>query len=111
MSSLPFADASDRLWQPAAPGVERQVLAHDDGLMLVRVRFEAGAVGAVHQHPHRQVSYVEAGVFEVEVGDERRVLRAGGSFVVAPDVPHGVVAQEAGVLLDVFSPAREAFLG
>ncbi|PAP75140.1 cupin domain-containing protein [Rubrivirga marina] len=110
MDSPPFADASALPWQPVAPGVERQVLAHDDGLMLVRVRFEAGAVGTVHPHPHRQVSYVETGVFEVEVGDERRVLRAGDGFVVAPDVLHGVVAHEAGVLLDVFSPAREEFL-
>ena len=111
MPSPPFADASARPWQPAAPGVERQVLAHDDGLMLVRVRFEAGAVGAVHRHPHRQVSYVEAGVFEGEVGDDRQVLRASDSFVVAPGVPHGVVAREAGVLIDVFSPAREDFVG
>ena len=106
-----FPDDTTLRWQPAAPGVDRQVLAHDAGLMMVRVRFEAGAVGAVHHHPHRQVSYVEAGEFEVEVGDERQVLRRGDSFVVAPDVPHGVVAREASVLIDVFSPAREEFVG
>lgn len=110
MPAAPFAPSADLPWQPAGDGVERQILAHDDGLMLVRVRFAAGAVGAVHHHPHRQVSYVESGTFEVRVGDATRVLRDGDSFVVAPDVPHGVVAREAGVLLDVFSPAREAFL-
>ena len=110
MPSLPFVDRTDLPWQPAAPGVERQVLAYDADLMMVRVRFAEGAVGAVHQHPHRQVSYVVEGTFEVEIAGEHRVLRAGDSFVVGPDTPHGVVAREASVLLDVFSPAREAFV-
>lgn len=110
MSSQPFAVGIGPDWHPTGPGVERQVLAHDPGLMMVRVRFAAGAVGPVHQHPHRQVTYVAEGAFEVEVAGERRVLRSGDSFVVGPDTPHGVVAREAGVLIDVFSPARSGFL-
>jgi unsaturated pyranuronate lyase len=78
--------------------------------MLVRVTFEQGAVGYVHQHPHRQVSYVERGVFEVRLGDETKVLQAGDCFFVPPDVAHGVVAKEAGSLLDTFTPARQDFL-
>jgi quercetin dioxygenase-like cupin family protein len=110
MPSQSFVDAAALAWQTTAPGVERQVLAHSPALMLVRVRFGAGAVGAPHQHPHRQASYVAEGAFEVEVGGERRVLRAGDSFVVEPDVVHGVVALEAGMLVDVFTPMREDFL-
>lgn len=110
MQSQPFIDAAELAWQSPEPGVERQVLAYDSTLMMVRVRFAAGAVGALHSHPHRQVSYVAEGAFEVQIGDERRVLRAGDSFIIAPDVMHGVVAREAGVLIDVFSPAREEFV-
>ena len=110
MQSQPFVNAAALTWQPTDPGVERQVLANDAALMMVRVRFAAGAVGAVHTHPHRQISYVAEGVFEVQLGEERRVLRAGDSFVVQPEIPHGVVALEAGLLIDVFSPPREEFL-
>jgi quercetin dioxygenase-like cupin family protein len=92
------------------PGITRQILGHDPHLMLVRVTFAAGAVGYVHQHPHRQVSYVERGTFEVRLGESTTVLKAGDCFFVPPDVPHGVVAKEEGALLDTFTPAREDFL-
>jgi quercetin dioxygenase-like cupin family protein len=38
------------------------------------------------------------------------VLRSGDSFFVSADLIHGVVALEAGTLIDVFTPAREDFL-
>ena len=105
-----FVAGADRPWEELGGGVSRQVLGHDDQLMMVRVRFQAGAVGALHHHPHRQVSYVESGCFRVELGDRVRVLQAGDGFFAPPDVEHGVVALEAGVLVDVFTPAREDFL-
>jgi quercetin dioxygenase-like cupin family protein len=36
--------------------------------------------------------------------------RAGDSVYIEPNVVHGVVCREAGVLLDIFRPAREDFL-
>lgn len=110
MHSTSFVNASSVPWEATEPGVERQVLTYSPALMLVRVRFEAGAVGTPHRHPHRQVSYVADGAFEVRVGEGRQVLRAGDSFIVEPDVEHGVTALEAGMLVDVFTPLRETFL-
>jgi quercetin dioxygenase-like cupin family protein len=108
--SDPFVESLAVAWEQAGPGVRRQVLGHDPALMLVSVRFEQGSVGPVHWHPHRQVSFVVAGRFEVRIGDEIRVLSAGDCFIVPPDVPHGAVALEDGALVDVFAPAREDFL-
>jgi quercetin dioxygenase-like cupin family protein len=105
-----FIDGSDRGWDDLGGGVSRQVLGYDEALMMVRVRFEAGAVGALHHHPHRQATLVESGRFRVEIADETRELSAGDAFFIPPDVEHGVVAMEAGVLLDVFAPARDDFL-
>jgi quercetin dioxygenase-like cupin family protein len=68
-------------------------------------------VGAVHHHPHRQVTYVAAGTFEVTVGGERTTLGTGDCFFAKADVPHGVRALSAGTLVDVFTPCREDFLG
>jgi quercetin dioxygenase-like cupin family protein len=97
-------------WEPTEPGVRRQVLGHGPDLMMVRVEFEQGATGALHHHPHRQVSYVAAGRFEVIVDGERAELVAGDCFFVDADRVLGVVAREAGTLVDVFTPARDEFL-
>jgi quercetin dioxygenase-like cupin family protein len=92
------------------PGITRQVLGHDPHLMLVRVTFTKGAVGYLHHHPHRQVSYVERGAFEVTLDGRTSVLREGDCYFVPPDAPHGVTALEDSALIDVFAPARQDFL-
>lgn len=93
-----------------APGMKRQLLGYNGDIMAVRVWFKEGAVGELHNHPHSQVAYVESGKFDVTVGDETRTLVAGDSFYIAPEVMHGAVCKEAGVLIDMFSPVREDFL-
>lgn len=96
--------------EPAEPGVTRQVLGHDSELMMVRVTFEKGAIGYVHAHPHRQVTFIERGEFDFTVDGVTTRVVPGDSVFVPPDVPHGTVAVEAGSLLDVFAPARVDFL-
>lgn len=105
-----FVSLRDVKVEPMDPGVSRQILGYDTGMMMVRVSFKKGAVGYVHNHPHRQASYVESGRFEAQVGGEKKVLGPGDSFFVTPDVPHGVTALEDGVLIDVFTPRRDDFL-
>ena len=76
----------------------------------VKVKFNQGAVGTLHQHPHTQSTYVASGCFEVTIGKEKKVLRAGDGYYVDPNLPHGCVCLEAGVLIDTFTPMREDFL-
>lgn len=104
-----FIDDTDIPWKQMDVGVRRKIMSFDDRLMLVKVAFDAGGVGALHQHPHTQISHVESGSFEVEIGDDKRVLKAGDCFYVPPNIIHGAVCLEAGVLIDVFSPMREDF--
>lgn len=94
----------------AAPGVCRRVLAYTDGLMCVENSFEAGAVGAVHSHPHTQLTYVAGGVFDFTIGKETRRVRVGDSLLKQNGVRHGCVCVEAGILVDIFTPMREDFL-
>ena len=49
-------------------------------------------------------------LLELTIGDEKKILEAGDGYYVAPDVPHGCVCLEAGVLIDTFSPMRQDFL-
>ena len=91
-------------------GIQRQVYGYDDTLMLVKAKFIAGAIGALHQHPHSQVTYVDSGAFEMTIGDEKKIIRKGDGYYVPPDVLHGCVCIEPGTLIDAFSPHREDFL-
>jgi quercetin dioxygenase-like cupin family protein len=105
-----FQVGEDIPWVNAAPGIQRQVYGYDERIMLVKVKFEKGALGAVHKHYHVQVSYVESGEFEITIGDEKKTLNAGDGFHVPSDTLHGCLCLEAGVLIDVFSPHRGDFL-
>lgn len=110
LKNAAFQVEKDIPWQDLGNGIERQVYGYDDHIMLVKVKFREGAVGTLHSHPHVQVSYVESGAFELTIGEEKKVLKKGDGYYVAPDIVHGCVCLEAGVLIDVFSPLREDFL-
>jgi len=105
-----FAAPESVPWVTVAPGNRRRVLVSQPQLMQVEFAFDAGAIGALHSHPHVQASYVAEGTFEVTVGDITSVLGQGGSFIVPPNVVHGVKALTAGRLVDCFTPRRDAFL-
>lgn len=92
-------------------GVTRKVLAHNENLMLCYLHFDKGAVGAVHHHPHTQISYVVSGAFEFEIDGVKKIVRAGDSLYKQSEVLHGCVCLEEGVLLDIFTPERKDFLG
>ena len=109
-SSPHFLSGSQLPKEEAGKGMTRQILGFDPTLLVARVTFEKGAVGEMHDHHHAQVTYVESGTFDVTIGDKTQTLGGGDSFYVPPHVSHGAVCTEPGVLLDVFSPAREDFL-
>lgn len=91
-------------------GISRKLMAFDDQLMMAKVFFESGSVGVLHQHIHSQISHIESGLFEVQIGEMKKVLKAGDAFYIPPNSLHGVVCLEKGVLIDVFSPMREDFV-
>ncbi|CAD7032413.1 cupin domain-containing protein [Pseudorhizobium halotolerans] len=105
-----FARKDEGGWTDLGGGNRRRILLHTDELMMVEFAFDEGGVGAPHSHPHVQASYVAEGRFEVTVGDRTDVLSAGDSFIVPSNVVHGVVALEAGRLVDSFTPHRADFL-
>lgn len=109
-ASGPFVDAAAAAWTDLGGGIRRQLLTHDERMMMVRVAFEAGAVGAPHSHPHIQCSLVESGTFDVTIAGVTTRLATGSSFLVPGDAVHGCVAVEAGALVDVFTPPRADFL-
>ena len=105
-----FIEDHDLDFINAGEGIYRKVIAYDERLMLVKMTFEKGSVGALHHHPHTQISYIEKGVFEVTISGEKKLLSTGGSFFVPPGALHGVCCLEPGVLIDMFSPMREDYI-
>lgn len=97
-------------WENPGPGIQRQIMGYDGQLMIVKVKFDKGAVGTLHEHFHSQATYVASGRFELSIAGEKRILGPGDGYYVAPDELHGCVCLEPGILIDTFSPHREDFL-
>jgi quercetin dioxygenase-like cupin family protein len=109
-TSKMFIENREIPWEEVDKGMKRKIMAYDDKLMVVKVQFDKGGVGTLHQHYHSQITHVESGIFEVEINGEKKILSAGDAFYIPPNVIHGAVCLEAGVLIDVFSPMREDFI-
>ena len=105
-----FFDSNSYKWEEVAPGVSRQITGYNDEIMMVLVKFEEGAVGAKHSHPHSQSTFVKSGEFEFTAGEETRLVKEGDCLMFQPDEIHGAVCKKAGLLVDVFSPVRKDFL-
>lgn len=108
--SKTFCPEAEIAWEVCGEGIKRQIMGYDPHLMTVKVFFDTGAVGAMHAHYHSQSTYIVSGEFEVTIGDEKRVMRAGDGYYVEPDLIHGLTCLSEGIAIDIFSPVREDFL-
>lgn len=95
---------------PAGEGVTRKIISYSDNLMVCEVSFETGAVGSIHTHFHEQQTYVKEGKFKFTIGDEERIVGPGDGLFMEPNIAHGAVCLEKGILIDIFTPARKDFL-
>lgn len=105
-----FQFENETSWQDMGNGIQRQIYGYDDKIMLVKAKFDVGAVGQLHEHYHSQVTYVDSGVFEMTIGKQKKIIRKGDGYYVPPHEIHGCVCLKPGMLIDVFSPHREDFL-
>ncbi|TYP74834.1 cupin domain-containing protein [Paenibacillus methanolicus] len=94
-------------WENAEPGVMRRIFPPGQTLMMMEVRFEAGAEGYLHSHEHEQLSYLAQGRLAFTINGETTVLAAGESIAIPSNALHGVKALAPSVLIDAFTPVRE----
>ena len=109
-SSKEYVQTKEMEWEEVAPGMRRKFMGYDDEIMMVKVQFDKGGIGQRHAHFHSQTTYVVSGSFEVAIGDKKEILNEGDGFYIPPNVEHGAVCLEDGILIDVFSPIREDFM-
>lgn len=105
-----FLFEKELVWENVGGGVNRQIMAYNEDLMMVKVRFDTGGVGSAHAHPHTQTTYVVSGIFEFTTEQETQIIKPGDGVYIRPNVTHSCKCLEAGILLDTFSPMREDFL-
>jgi quercetin dioxygenase-like cupin family protein len=105
-----LVEDDDLPWEIVEPKIKRKIMSFTNDLMLVKVAFEKGGIGATHKHSHLQISYVATGIFEVTIGGESKILKEGDVYFVPSDELHGAVCFENGILIDVFNPMREDFV-
>jgi quercetin dioxygenase-like cupin family protein len=93
-----------------ARGVTIKPLAGDH-VMLNYVEFTSGAEVPTHSHPHEQLGLMIEGELDLWIGNERRTLRPGDTYVIPGGTPHGArTAESRALVLDVFYPLREDYL-
>ena len=97
-------------YEELGDGVRRKVLAYGEAMMQVLVEFEKGAVGKLHSHLHVQLTHVLEGSFKFTIGEEYQIVNKGDILYKIPNIMHGCVCLEKGVLLDTFTPMREDFI-
>ncbi|MBI2864465.1 MAG: cupin domain-containing protein [Chloroflexi bacterium] len=90
-------------------GVVRRTLNYGDRMLLAEIVFAAGGEVPWHSHPHEQIGYLASGRLEFELGDEKKELKAGDSWLVPCDVRHRARALEPSIAIDIFSPVRDDY--
>jgi len=109
-TSKKYVKTSEGQWDELGGGIKRQILGYDEHIMMVRVDFEKDAAPPMHKHPHSQTTYIVSGKFRTFIDDEEQVLGEGDCYYIPPNAMHTVICEEAGTLIDTFSPHREDFL-
>jgi quercetin dioxygenase-like cupin family protein len=63
-----------------------------------------------HRHPQEQIVHILEGRMKLIVDGTPHELKAGESFYLASNVPHGVETLEPTRVLDTFSPPRDEYI-
>lgn len=93
------------------PGIVRQMV-HGERLMACRLTLAPGTMTAAHEHVHEQMTIVEKGRVRFVLGSGEQVFGPGDILLLPSGVWHGAtMLDEEVVLIDIFSPIREEFLG
>ena len=88
------------------PLIDRQMV-WGERTMLARIILRKGAVVPEHSHQNEQVTYILEGALRFTMGDGRVITVSAGQVLVIPsNMPHGAVALEDTLDLDVFTPPR-----
>lgn len=99
--SLPKVVVNDKIWRRFVTGQH---------MTMARFSFAKGGVVPRHQHENEQLTLVLEGALKFTVGEKEVTVRSGEVLCIPPNIPHGAVALEDSVDIEVFSPVRADWL-
>lgn len=97
-------------WIEICPGIKRQTVTSGKTMYQMLATLEVGSKMPEHQHQQEQIVHVLEGRMKLIVSGTPHEMKAGDSFYLAPQVPHGVETLEQTRVLDTFSPPRDEYL-
>jgi quercetin dioxygenase-like cupin family protein len=102
-------DESAGVPRDLAAGIHSRVFSGEN-IQLSVVRFQPHSSGSIHCHPEEQWGILLEGECVRIQGGEEVAAKAGDFWHTPGGVMHGVrTGNSAAVVLDVFSPVREAY--
>ena len=97
-------------WIQICPGIKRRTLASGKTMYQMLAILEAGSKMPAHQHSQEQIVHVLSGRMKLIVDGTPHDLKAGDSFYLASNIPHGVETIDETHVVDTFSPPRDEYL-
>lgn len=91
-----------------APGFLSKFI-HTETNTINFIEVKAGSTVPLHQHVHKQLSFVLEGKFELTVNGVAQLLEPGLFAVIPPNAFHGGTSITDCKLIDLFSPVREDY--
>jgi quercetin dioxygenase-like cupin family protein len=92
-------------------GVRLKNLVHGERTHMTEVRLKEGSIVPEHQHPQEQTGYMISGSLRFFGGEGEIIVAPGDCWTFAGGEPHGAEALEDSLVIEVFSPIREDYLG
>ena len=97
--------------EQVAEGIKRQMVIGQN-VMVCRFTFDPFVVTDVHSHVHEQITLVVSGKVRFTIDGQTIIAAPGDVLHFPPNNQHGAtMLDEEVVLIDIFSPIREDFLG
>ena len=90
-------------------GIIRLDLANGESMNSLHWNIADKGEVKLHQHSQEQFGYIIKGGFDMVIGNEKKILKAGDAYVVPPNVPHSFIAIGETEAIDVFSPVKKDF--
>jgi quercetin dioxygenase-like cupin family protein len=84
-------------------------MIHSERMTISFVDIEAGKPFPEHSHPQEQITNIIEGEFEITIGDETHIFKAGESAVIPPNVLHSGRTITRCRVIDTFAPVREDY--
>jgi quercetin dioxygenase-like cupin family protein len=92
---------NDSIWRKVVNG---------EKMTMAQICIIKDGIVPVHQHDNEQMSYVIEGALKFDIAGQEVTVRKGEILHIPSNVPHGVVALEDTLNLEIFVPVRQDWI-